>query len=51
MVEHIASHEFGVCPGEHGPREQLLADARWRAGMEREERFLAMELEHRRNAG
>lgn len=51
VVEHIAGHELGVCPGEHGPREQLLADARWRAGIEQEERFLAMELEHRRNAG
>ena len=47
VVEHIAGHEFGVCPGEHGPREQLLADARWRAGIEEMERFMAAEQQRR----
>lgn len=43
LVKHIAGHELGVCPGGYGPREQLLADARWRSGIEQMERFMAAE--------
>ncbi len=27
VAEHVAGHTFGVCPGEYGPREQIMADA------------------------
>ena len=50
MAEHIASHEFGVCPGDYGPREQIMADARWRAGIRKMEQFIAADQE-RRNTG
>jgi len=50
MVEHIAGHEFGVCPGDFGPREQIMADARWRAGIRESERYIAAERD-RRTAG
>lgn len=48
MAEHIAGHEFGVCPGDFGPREQVMADARWRAGIRESERYIAAEQARRR---
>ena len=48
MAEHIAGHEFGICPGDFGPREQILADARWRAGIRESERYIAAEQARRR---
>jgi hypothetical protein len=48
MAEHIASHAFGVCPGDYGPREQIMADARWRAGIRESERYIAAEQARRR---
>jgi hypothetical protein len=33
LAEHIAGHEFGICPGRCGPRERIMADERWRAGV------------------
>lgn len=50
MAEHIAGHMFGVCPGDFGPREQTMADARWRAGIRKMEQFIAADHE-RRNTG
>ena len=50
MAEHITGHEFGVCPGDYGPLEQILADARWRAGIRKMEQFIAADQE-RRNTG
>ena len=47
MAEHIAGHEFGVCPGDYGPREQIMADARWRAGIRKMERYIAADQERR----
>jgi hypothetical protein len=41
MAEALNGLEFGLCPGEFGRREQILADARWRAGIEEMERFMA----------
>jgi hypothetical protein len=41
IAEQIAGLKFGVCPGEFGRREQILADAQWRAGIEEMERFMA----------
>ncbi len=48
MAEHIAGHEFGVCPGDYGPRKQIMADARWRAGIEESECYIAAEQARRR---
>jgi hypothetical protein len=48
MAEHIAGHEFGVCPGDFGPREQVMADAQWRAGIRESERYIAAEQARRR---
>ena len=50
MAEHVAGHAFGVCPGDYGPREQIMADARWRAGIRKMEQFIAADHE-RRNTG
>ena len=50
MAEHIAGHTFGVCPGDYGPREQIMADARWRAGIRKMEQFIAAD-HARRNTG
>lgn len=47
MAEHIAGHEFGVCPGDFGPREQLMVDAKWRADVQESARFIAAERERR----
>lgn len=47
MAEHVGGQEFGICPGEFGPREQILADARWRAGIAEMERFMAADRERR----
>ena len=41
MAEHVPSHTFGVCPGEYGPREQIMADARWRADVAESARIIA----------
>lgn len=49
MAEHIAGHELGVCPGDFGPREQILADQRWRAGIREMEQFINAERD--RNTG
>ena len=43
MAEHVPGHSFGVCPGEYGPREQIMADARWRAGVAESARIIAAE--------
>lgn len=48
MAEHIAGHAFGVCPGDFGPREQIMADARWRAGVQDSERYIAAEQARRK---
>jgi hypothetical protein len=48
MGEHVASHAFGVCPGDYGPHEQIMADARWRAGIRESERYIAAEQVRRR---
>jgi hypothetical protein len=50
MAEHVAGHAFGVCAGDYGPREQIMADARWRAGIRKMEQFIAADQE-RRNTG
>ena len=47
MAKHIAGREFGVCPGDFGPREQVLADTQWRAAVQRSARFIAAERERR----
>ena len=47
MAEHIAGHEFGVCPGDFGPREQVMADAQWRAAVQESARLIAGERERR----
>ncbi len=41
MAEHIAGHDLGVCPGDYGLREQIMADARWRAGIRKMEQSIA----------
>ena len=51
MAEHIAGHTFGVCPGDFGPREQIMADARWRAGIRKMEKFIAADHERQRHTG
>lgn len=43
LAEHTLGHEFGVCPGEFGARDQVMADAQWRAGMQESARRLAAE--------
>ena len=48
MAEHIAGHKFGVCPGDFGPREQVMADAGWRADTRESERYIAAEQARRR---
>jgi hypothetical protein len=48
MAEHVAGHTFGVCPGDYGPREQIMADARWRAGIRESERYIAAEQARRK---
>lgn len=47
MANHVAGHEFGVCPGEYGAREQVMADARWRAGVAESARIIAAEQTRR----
>jgi len=51
MAEHIAGHAFGVCPGDYGPREQIMADARWRAHIRKTEKFIAADHARRRQTG
>ena len=43
IAEHVAGHSLGLCQGEHGPREQILADAQWRAGVAESARLIAAE--------
>ena len=43
LAEHVPGHTFGVCPGEYGPREQIMADARWRADVAESARIIAAE--------
>ena len=50
MAEHITGHAFGICPGDYGPREQILADARWRAGIRETSPYIAAE-QARRHTG
>jgi hypothetical protein len=47
VAEHVPGHRFGVCPGGYGPREQILADARWRAGVAESARIIAAEQARR----
>ena len=47
VAEHVAGHTFGVCPGEYGPREQIMADAQWRAGVAESARIIAIERARR----
>lgn len=47
VAEHVAGHTLGVCAGEYGPREQILADARWRAGVAQSARVIAAEQARR----
>jgi hypothetical protein len=47
LAEHVPGHRFGVCPGEYGPREQIMADARWRAGVAESARIIAAERARR----
>ena len=47
MADHVPGHEFGVCPGEYGPREQILADAEWRADVAESARIIAAERARR----
>jgi hypothetical protein len=47
IAEHVASHSLGVCPGEYGPREQILTDTRWRAGVAESARLIAAEQDRR----
>lgn len=47
LAEHVADHRFGVCPGAYGPREQVMADARWRAGVAESARIIAAEQARR----
>jgi hypothetical protein len=47
MAEHVVGHSFGVCPGEYGQREQIMADARWRAGVAESARIIAAERARR----
>lgn len=47
MAEHVPGHSFGVCPGEYGPREQIMADAQWRAGVAESARIIAIERSRR----
>jgi hypothetical protein len=47
IAEHVAGHALGVCPGEYGPREQILTDAQWRAGVADSARIVAAEQARR----
>ena len=47
LAEHVPGHRFGVCPGEYGPREQIIADARWRADVAESARIIAAERTRR----
>ena len=47
VAEHVAGHTFGVCPGHYGSREQIMADARWRAGVAESARVVAAERARR----
>lgn len=51
MAEHIAGHAFGVCPGDFGVREQIMADAQWRVHLRKAEKFIAADHERRGRAG
>lgn len=48
IAEHVAGHALGLCPGEYGPREQILTDAQWRAGVAESARLIAAEQQARR---
>jgi hypothetical protein len=43
MAEHTVGHQLGVCPGSYGPREQIMADAQWRADLQETARRIAAE--------
>jgi hypothetical protein len=47
MAEHVAGHSFGVCPGEYGPREQIMTDAEWRSDVAESARIIAAEQTRR----
>lgn len=47
LAEHVPGHRFGVCPGEYGPREQVMADAQWRAAVAESARIIAVEQARR----
>jgi hypothetical protein len=47
MAEHVAGHTFGVCPGEYGPREQIMADAQWRSDVAESARIIAADQARR----
>lgn len=43
MAKHVAGHSMGTCPGEYGPREQIMADTEWRADVADSARIIALE--------
>ena len=43
LAGHVAGHTFGICAGEYGPREQIVADTEWRADVAESARIIAME--------
>jgi hypothetical protein len=43
IADHVAGHTLGICPGQYGPREQIMTDARWRAGVAESARIVAAE--------
>ena len=47
MIDHIEGHELGVCPGDFGPRTQVMADAWWRSNAAESARLLAEESRRR----
>lgn len=47
IAEHVAGHTLGVCPGDYGPREQILTDAQWRADVAESARLIAAEQARR----
>ncbi|MDN5918660.1 MAG: hypothetical protein L0I76_26775 [Pseudonocardia sp.] len=44
-------HDLVVCPGGYGPREQLLADAQWRAAVAKSWRLMTAKRERQRRTG
>lgn len=47
LAGHVPGRRFGVCPGAYGPREQVMADARWRADVAESARIIAAERARR----